>query len=607
MAYNDCVNFQPDTMIKSSHLQSEAQAQHESSHSLPATLPMVSRATALIALGIGGLVLVGWLLDNDTLKRLLPGFVAMNPLTALCFILSGATLILLLNAPHQHAHQRMARVIACLIFAVGLFKLLEIIFGFPLGIDRVLFRSKLDVEAAAGFPNRMAPNTALNFLLLGLALLLVDARWGKRFWPTQIIAIVGACASLLALVGYAYGTKAFYGVGSFIPMALHTALTFLLLLTGLLFARPTRGLMVPIISAGAGGAMGRLLLPAAIIIPFLLGWLRLIGGEAELFAPAVGDSLFVVLNMLIFAILVWWNAGALYRADELRRVAEAGRRQAAEELEISHAEMSKRNAEMEADLNLAREIQQAFLPQQYLSFPRVALPLEGALQFHHRYQPTSTLGGDFTDILVLSETKAGIFICDVMGHGVRSALVTAVARGLMEELLPSASEPGRFLTQLNHSLMAILQRTRTPMFASAFFMVADVENRTMRFANAGHPSPLHLRREMGVVEPLCHALDCAGPALGVMDGFEYSTRECDLAKGDLIMLFTDGLFEVSRGNDEYGEERLLEAVSKRIAMSATPLFDELLSEIQLFADNENFEDDVCLVGMEVMRAGVETN
>jgi serine phosphatase RsbU (regulator of sigma subunit) len=187
-----------------------------------------------------------------------------------------------------------------------------------------------------------------------------------------------------------------------------------------------------------------------------------------------------------------------------------------------------------------------------------------------------------------------------MGHGVRSALVTAVARGLIEELLPTANEPGKFLTQLNHSLMAILRRTRTPMFASAFFLVADIENSVIRFANAGHPSPLHLRRSSQVVEQLRYAGNGAGPALGIDETFVYHTYECELAERDLIILFTDGLFEVTRGEEEFGEDRLLKTVEAKQHLPATPMLDEVLSEIQSFADNKLFDDDVCIMGMEVM-------
>ena len=579
--------------------------------SLAAILKTLCRVFCAITFIIGVLVLLGWMIGSELLKSVVPGLVAMNPMTAVAFIFAALSLWILRDEPNDETDdnnrkvRRGAQVLAALVLLIGLLKLIEIIAHLPIGIDRLLFAQQLELVPRA-LPNRMAPNTAFNFFLLGAALLALDWRYtadadtldDTRAHPAQLIAFIGVAASLLALVGYAYSAQSFYGVGSFIPMALHTAFSFLLLLAGVLFARPTRGVMRVPSSDSAGGSMARLLIPAALLIPFVVGWLRILGQRAGWYDTEVGLALFVATNMVIFSGLVWHSAVALYHTDIARRTA-------AEALAQSHIEMSKRNAEMEADLNLAREIQQAFLPQQYVSFPRVAQPLAGALQFHHRYQPTSTLGGDFTDILILSDTKAGVFICDVMGHGVRSALVTAVARGLIEELMGSALNPGHFLTQLNHSLMAILQRTSTPMFASAFFLVADVETGQMSFANAGHPSPIHVRRESATVEFLDHASDGAGPALGIVDDYEYTNFQCPLSKGDLILLFTDGLVEVMQGEDEYGEERLLEAVRQREKMAASPLLDELIGEIRAFGDRPVFEDDVCLVGMEVMRAKTE--
>src|SRR5262249_55191512 len=107
-------------------------------------------------------------------------------------------------------------------------------------------------------------------------------------------------------------------------------------------------------------------------------------------------------------------------------------------------------AETQADLELARQLQHSLLPLSYPSFPRSAPPERSALRFLHRYQPTTQLAGDFFLVLPLSETRAGVFICDVMGHGVRSALVTAMIRALTEDLARTAAEPGQFLSEMNY-------------------------------------------------------------------------------------------------------------------------------------------------------------
>ncbi|HYR58785.1 MAG TPA: response regulator, partial [Chthoniobacteraceae bacterium] len=128
--------------------------------------------------------------------------------------------------------------------------------------------------------------------------------------------------------------------------------------------------------------------------------------------------------------------------------------QAKEQLEQQAEQLREKNAQMAAELDMARELQSAFLPRQYPVFPADASPERSALQFCHRYFTSTELGGDFFDVLALSDTQAGVLICDVMGHGVRAALVTAIVRGLVEELRDQAADPGAFTTGMNRSLCA---------------------------------------------------------------------------------------------------------------------------------------------------------
>ena len=278
------------------------------------------------------------------------------------------------------------------------------------------------------------------------------------------------------------------------------------------------------------------------------------------------------------------------------------RKAAEEQIFRYNAEIRQRNAELEDDLHMAREIQQAFLPQQYPTFPRGASPAESAIRFWSRYIPTTTVGGDFFHILPISDTEAGVFICDVMGHGVRAALVTAIQRALVEEMLPTAGDPGRFLTEINRALLSILRRARTPMFASAFSLVVDIGRGCVRYANAGHPSPLHIRRETGQVRFLCSEAERPGPALGVFKDAVYETRSAPIAPRDLVLLFTDGLYEVEGNQDAfYSQEMLLELVRKEIAQPTERLMEETLGEIRNFALGHTFTDDVCLIGVEIER------
>lgn len=290
-----------------------------------------------------------------------------------------------------------------------------------------------------------------------------------------------------------------------------------------------------------------------------------------------------------------------------RKKAEADLRALNEALEQRVAdrtrELRARNEQMEADLAIAREFQLAFLPRQLPAFPAGATPDQSALQFCSRYQSSGAVGGDFYDILTLSETQAGVFLCDVMGHGTRAALVTAIIRGLLEELKPLATEPGRLLTEINRELIKVLPRADMSIFATAVYLVADVQHGCLRYACAGHPRPLHLRRRQQAVSPLTFGNGAAGPVLGLFVESAYASAECAVATDDLILLFTDGLYEVPGATGEFGPDRLLEAVRRRVHLPTKDLLDELLREVTGFSETGQFVDDVCIVGMDVARLG----
>jgi phosphoserine phosphatase RsbU/P len=278
------------------------------------------------------------------------------------------------------------------------------------------------------------------------------------------------------------------------------------------------------------------------------------------------------------------------------------RKRTSEQLARYAEELREKNLQMEADFNMAREIQQMFLPQRYPTFPRAADLDSSALRFYHRYLPAAAVGGDFFNVFPITNLIAGIFICDVMGHGMRAALVTAILRGLVEELIPVAMDAGKFLGEINRSLHIILRRTTEPLLATAFYGIVDVSEGELRFACAGHPSPFRIRRDRGVVEPLKVYDPRHGPALGLFEQAQYPICHAPMAANDLFLLFTDGVYEINaETEEEFGQERLLKAVQQRSHLPPDKLFDELLGEARAFAQREDFDDDVCLVACEVTR------
>jgi phosphoserine phosphatase RsbU/P len=276
------------------------------------------------------------------------------------------------------------------------------------------------------------------------------------------------------------------------------------------------------------------------------------------------------------------------------------RKQAEERLATYAAALRQKNAQLEEDLETARELQHALLPQHYPRFPSCALPEASALRFHHFFRSSSGVGGDFFDVFQLSDSIAGLFICDVMGHGVRAALVAAILRALVEDLRARATEPARFLQGLNRGLSHILKHTRLTMFVSACYLLADISRGELHYANAGHPAPICVHRARRSTEALPFPGSKPGPVLGIFDDAQYHSSSCELSAGDILLLFTDGLFEVEGADAQYYDQhRLLRAVNQRAGLCAEELCQQLVDEVQQFAAIKDFADDVCLIAMEI--------
>jgi len=177
-------------------------------------------------------------------------------------------------------------------------------------------------------------------------------------------------------------------------------------------------------------------------------------------------------------------------------------------------------------------------------------------------------------------------------------LLTTFLRGLIEELIPKADEPGSFLGKINHSLHSVFSQDSTLLFATAFYFVLNVDTGLLRYANAGHSKPICLQPRKGTVKRLELSAATAEPALGIMDEFAYSTSEHTLSAAESVLLYTDGLFEAYNEAEEmYGEERVENLVKQKLHLPAEQLLDEVIAEIHRFAGSNDFEDDVCLLSV----------
>lgn len=272
-------------------------------------------------------------------------------------------------------------------------------------------------------------------------------------------------------------------------------------------------------------------------------------------------------------------------------------------------ELEQKNEQIAEELKMARELQMAMLPNEFPTFLNGGKsPGESALEFFSFYRPNGSVSGDFFTVTALSDSKVGVFICDVMGHDVRAALVTAMLRSLVLDLGTAVPDPGELLTKINNNLHSIFKQTGTTMYATAFYLVADVARGEIHYASAAHPEPLQVRRTAGLVERLAGngaPGRVKGPALGLFADAQFPTHNRKLEAGDLIALYTDGLIEINSPDQKqmFTSELLTDAVRRRAQLPTSDLMAGVISEIREFSGQAGFDDDVCLVGMEVKRLG----
>ncbi|BAT51715.1 diguanylate cyclase/phosphodiesterase with PAS/PAC and GAF sensor(s) [Nostoc sp. NIES-3756] len=317
---------------------------------------VLNNASKLISIFItllGCAVLLGWYFDISVLKSISQEWAAMKPNTALGFVLSGLALNLIHSTKKNQ--RRIAQVLATAIALLGVLTLSQYLFGWNWGIDQLLFSHQLKTmtqsskQLATTYPGRMSPVSALNFSLIGCALWLSASR-SIHYRLMQLLAFVTSLTSLQVVIGYVYGVKPLVGLSSLTQTAIHTGLTFFLLSVAILLIAPFEGFIALIISDSVGGMTARMLLPAAIAIPFSLGCLALLGEKMAWFDYAFGLSLHVTGNVAAFMGLIWYYAKGLDSLDIKRKKIEEALRIAYASEALHQSETRFRRAIFDAPL-----------------------------------------------------------------------------------------------------------------------------------------------------------------------------------------------------------------------------------------------------------------
>lgn len=259
-------------------------------------------------------VLGGWMFGIELLKRPFYTDVAMNPVSAILFVASGISFLLLTSK--KRAYHVTGYALSVLIAIIALIKLVEFYTPLDWNIDAVLFRHKLLQDGASGVTSGMTQGSAICFVFTGAFLFLQFQEYRASVITGQALIVLVLVIAWFVFIGYLYNVDIFYGVFTYIPMAIHAAICFLLIAAAALFVHPDRGMMHLLTGKYTGGVAARRLIPAAIIIPALLGFLRLKGHQMGLFTVEFGTTALVLSIMLVFMGIIWYNSLLLINREK---------------------------------------------------------------------------------------------------------------------------------------------------------------------------------------------------------------------------------------------------------------------------------------------------
>jgi len=239
---------------------------------------------------------------------------------------------------------------------------------------------------------------------------------------------------------------------------------------------------------------------------------------------------------------------------------------------------------LEEELNLAQKIQQELLPKD--------IPVLNGFDIAAVNIPSRQVGGDYFDIIPLSESRLGLAVADVSGKGAGAALLMANLQAFLRALVPEGKPIKDLVFRLNN---LVYHNTGLDRYITFFYGELDTRNRTFTFCNAGHNPPYWVDSKSAIVE-----LSTGGIVLGMMPDMAYQTETVTLSPGDRIVLYTDGITEAQDPNDaEYGEERLKLFIQLMEPLPSREWMDRLLDSVKKFRGEALQSDDMTLMVIQV--------
>ena len=239
---------------------------------------------------------------------------------------------------------------------------------------------------------------------------------------------------------------------------------------------------------------------------------------------------------------------------------------------------------LEREIQLAREIQQTFLPGAMLE--------PSGWELDVRWRPARQVGGDFYDFFELPGDRMGLVIADVSDKGMPAALYMAVTRTLIRATVPDYDSPAQVLERVNNLL---LMNSQDGLFVTAFYAVVNLGSGELTYASAGHNLPLLLRARSGKAEPLIKG----GPALGIIGGeIQLDDHFIQIETDDCLVLYTDGVTETfSPSGEIYGEDRLRQIIERTSGSSACTLLEAIDQSLIDYLRGDPPGDDITIMAV----------
>lgn len=242
-------------------------------------------------------------------------------------------------------------------------------------------------------------------------------------------------------------------------------------------------------------------------------------------------------------------------------------------------ELDDKYMQLHQELMIATELQKSFLPHK--------IPQYDGVQIDVLYKPSSFIGGDFYDFIAIDSTHLGVLICDVKGHGVASAMITATIKFQIYDFKHQYLHPSAFLAQLNNRLEQFFRGTENDYFVTAFYGVLDTEKQSFTFSNAGHSTPVLCGSTALQVLDNEHGLP-----LGILPDLCYDQKQVDLHVGEELFLYTDGIFELPLHGHAARTYSSIQDVFADEEQATKVQLQQLKDEILSFVTTEQVADDI---------------